>query len=308
MRRTVAVVCIALGVFCIALAPLLRYWVAPTFMKTPLDYYSTLVNRTDDATYFSAKDLEQIDNAEVEATTTLRADVAASNDDVVVFDGFTWVKDVGTDFAFLSTSRRIAHDRENGLAVDCCDNSINEKSVNPSGQAFKWPFLVEKKDYEFFDPTIADSSTIEFEGEEEVKGVPTYKFVQRIEPTKIGERTLPKKLLELKGKGDVEADEMYSITRTYWVEPTTGVGVDLIEDQHRAAVVDGEERLILFDGEMRFDEKTVSQQLKTASQSSRLTLARTTGPIILLGVGVVLFAGGVILTFVGASRSRGRRG
>ncbi len=35
MRRTVATVCIAFGVFCLVLAPLLRYWVAETFMKTP---------------------------------------------------------------------------------------------------------------------------------------------------------------------------------------------------------------------------------------------------------------------------------
>lgn len=306
MRRTVAVVCIALGVFCIALAPLLRYWVAPSFMKTPMDYYSTSVNRSEDATYFSAKDLELVENVTVEATTTVRADVAASNDETVVWDGFTWVKDVENDFAFLSSDRRIGHDRETAQAVDCCDAMVNDDPVTPSGQAFKWPFLVEKRDYEFFDTTTKKTWPIKFEGEAEVRGLPVYKFVQKIGPEKIGERTLPKDLLGLKGKGDVEADEMYSITRTYWVDPITGVGVDLSEDQHRAAVVDGEERLVLFDGDMRFDDDTIEANLKTAEQGEQLTLARTTAPIILIVVGLLLFGGGIVL-FLTGGRARGHR-
>ncbi|CAM3708725.1 hypothetical protein GCM10009799_27230 [Nocardiopsis rhodophaea] len=301
MRRTAAVVCIALGVFCLVLAPLLRFWVAGAAMKAPLDQYSETVNRDDDATYFSAKDLKLVEHAEVEAYTTVRGDVAASDDDTAVWDQFTWVKDVDRDFAFLSNTRRVGHDRVTGEAVDCCDASVNEEPVKQKGQAFKFPFLTEKKDYEFFDTATKQTLPIKFAGEEtlDVDGqkVDTYKFTQKIEPTKIEERTLPKSLLGMKGDGDATTDVMYNVTRTYWIEPTTGAPIDLREQQHRGAFVDGEEKLVLFDGDMRFTDETKKSNLETASEGADLIpLVRTTLPLALLIVGVVLIAlGGVLL-------------
>src|SRR5690606_41671194 len=83
MRRTVAVVCIALGVFSLVLAPLLRFWMASALMKTPMDQYSETVNRGEAVTYFSAEELEQIEGATAEAYTTARGDGGASGGDLV---------------------------------------------------------------------------------------------------------------------------------------------------------------------------------------------------------------------------------
>ncbi|MBB6170193.1 hypothetical protein HNR23_000253 [Nocardiopsis mwathae] len=312
MRRTVAVVCIALGVFSLVLAPLLRFWVAGAAMKAPLDQYSETVNRGDDVTYFSAQDLEQVDHATVEAYTTVRGDVAASDADIAVWDQFTWVKDVDEDFAFLSTSRRAGHDRVTGEAVDCCDASVNEEPVKQKGQAFKFPFLTEKKDYEFFDTATRQTLPIRFEGEEtlDVDGeqIDTYKFVQVVEPTKIEERTLPKSLLDMDGDGDATADVMYNVTRTYWIEPTTGAPIDLLESQHRGAFVDGEERLVMFDGDMRFTDETIKSNVETAAEgASLIPLVRTTIPLVLLVTGVALVALGGILLATARTAAHGKR-
>src|SRR5699024_9575195 len=83
------------------------------------------------------EDVEQVEDATVEAHLTIRADVASSSDDVVVWDQFTWVKDADTDFGISSTSRRAGHDRVTGEAVDCCDGMINDEAGVQSGQA--WP-------------------------------------------------------------------------------------------------------------------------------------------------------------------------
>jgi 3-mercaptopyruvate sulfurtransferase SseA len=85
MRRTVAVVLIALGVFCLALAPMMRTWMSSSLMKTPLDYYNPTVN-VGEVTYFNIEDVELVEDADVEAHSTIRADVASSSDDVVVWD------------------------------------------------------------------------------------------------------------------------------------------------------------------------------------------------------------------------------
>ncbi|WP_026124481.1 DUF3068 domain-containing protein [Nocardiopsis baichengensis] len=303
MRRTVAVVCIALGVFSLVLAPLLRFWMAGAVMKTPMDYYSEKVVRGENVTYFSAEELEQVEGATVEAYTTLRADVAASDSDTVVWDQFTWIEDIERDFAIQSSSRRAGHDRETGEVVDCCDASVDEEPTAQSGQAFKFPFLTEKKDYEFFDATAMETEPMEFAGEEEIEGVATYKFVQEIEPTKVGEREMPRSLLDMEGDGDVVTDEMYSVTRTYWIEPTSGAPIMVTEDQHRGAFVDGEERLVLFDGDMRMTDETVDANIENAEQAlTMLPLLRTVLPLVLVGAGAVLIGAGVLLWLLGGGR------
>jgi hypothetical protein len=307
MRRTVAVVCIALGVFSLVLAPLLRFWMASALMKTPMDYYNETVNRGEDVTYFSAEELEAVEGATVEAYTTLRADVAASDEDTVVWDQFTWVEDVERDFAIQSTTRRAGHDRVSGEAVDCCDASVNDESVAQTGQVFKFPFSTEQRDYEFFDTTAQEAFPIAFQGVEDVNGVETYRFEQVVELTKVGERTLPRSLLDMDGEGDVTTDEMYSVTRTYWIEPTTGSPINLREDQHRGAFVDGEERLVLFDGVLQFDDETVEGQISDAEQGmTTLPLLRTTLPAVLVVAGVLLVVVGGVLAVTGRSSARER--
>ncbi|WP_046471956.1 DUF3068 domain-containing protein [Allosalinactinospora lopnorensis] len=307
MRRTVAVVCIALGVFSIALAPMLRFWVASAVMKTPMDYYDQKVNRGEDVTYFSIEDVELVEGATVEAHTTIRGDVAASDEDTVVWDQFTWVKDADTDYAFQSTTRRTGHDRVTGEAVDCCDPSVNDESVRQEGQAFKFPFLTEQKDYEFFDTTVQETNPIRFDGEEVVHGVETYRFVQEIEPTKIDEREIPRDLVDMEGDGDVTTDEMYSVTRTYWIEPTTGSPIHLSEEQHRGAYVDDEEVLTLFKGTMDWTDETIEGNIEGAQQGMTIIpLLRTTLPIALLAVGAGLLLLGGVLMAASRSGARGR--
>jgi len=306
MRRIAAVVCIALGVCLLALAPLLRFWTAESLMKAPLDYYNKATNHGEDVTYFSAEEMELIEGATVEAYTTVRGDVAASDDKTVVWDQFTWVKDVERDFAISSTYRRAGHDRVSGRGVDCCDASVNDEEVEQNGQIYKFPFLTEKRDYKFFDTTSEATHPITFEGEETYHGVDVYKFEQVIDSVKIGERTLPASLLDMEGNGDVTGSEMFSLTRTYWIEPTTGVPIGLSEDQHRGVVVDDEERLVLFDGTMVWDDETVQGQIESAEQGMTvLPLVRTVIPISCLIGGVVFVIGGGLLLIGTGNRNTG---
>ncbi|TDQ52006.1 DUF3068 domain-containing protein [Actinorugispora endophytica] len=307
MRRTVAVVCIAFGVFCLVLAPLLRFWMASAVMKTPMDYYAQSEIQGEGVTYFNAGELEIIEDARVEATMTIRADVAASDDETVVWDQFMWVRDVERDFAFLSSTRRTPHDRVTGEAVDCCGASVNEETTVQSGQAFKWPFMVEQRDYEFFDTTTRRTLPIRFEGVEEVEGVEAYKFVQDVEPTSIETRDFPRSLLGMEGEGDVTADVVFSNTRTYWVDPVTGSPLDLSEDQRRVAVVDGEERLVMFQGVLSFSDETVAANIENAERGDLVVLIRSTLPVALLAVGVAIVVFGVVLYVPRGSAGRARR-
>lgn len=305
MRRTVAIVFIALGVFCLALAPLMRTWMATSLMKTPMDYFSQPVV-TGQADYFNIEDVEQVEDATVEAHLTIRADVASSSDEVVVWDQFTWVKDAETDFGISSMSRRAGHDRVTGEAVDCCDAMIDDDAVAQSGQAWKFPFFTEQRDYEFFEATVQEVAPMRFDGVETVQGVEAYRFVQEVGPSVIDEQTVPREVAGLEGEGDVTGDVEYSITRTYWIEPISGSPIDVSEDQHRAVVVDGEEVLTMLSGELRYTPETINAAIENTEQARQfLPLLRTTLPIVALVAGVGFVGVAVVLLVTGrAGRER----
>ncbi|MFD6951163.1 hypothetical protein A6A08_13495 [Nocardiopsis sp. TSRI0078] len=300
MRRTVAVVLVAFGVFFLALAPMARTWLSSSLMKTPLDYYSQTVLTAEGATYFNIEDVELVENATLEATSTIRADVASSTDETVVWDQFTWVKDAETGFGITSSSRRAGHDRVTGEAVDCCDAMVNDESVAQSGQAWKFPFFTEERDHDFFETTVGEVVPMEFQGTEEVKGVETYKFVQEVDDSTVGERTLPRSVAGLEGEGDVTGDEVFSITRTYWIEPVTGSPLKISEDQNRVVVVDGEEVLTLFDAELVSNDESVQNAVENAEQGrTMLPLLRTTLPVVFLVVGAGFVGVAVVLFLTG---------
>ncbi|WP_017605460.1 DUF3068 domain-containing protein [Nocardiopsis alkaliphila] len=304
MRRTVAVVLIALGVFCLVLAPMTRMWMASSLMKTPLDYYNATV-LTGEATYFNIEDVELVEDADIEAHSTLRADVASSTDDVVVWDQFTWIKDADTDFGISSSSRRAGHDRVTGEAVDCCDAMIDDESVTQSGQAWKFPFMTEQRDYDFFETTVEETVPMEFQGVESIDGIEAYKFVQTVEPTVIGQRELPRSVAGLEGEGDVVGDETFSIVRTYWIEPISGSPINVSEDHHRAVVVDGEEVLTLLSGELVYDDATRAASIENTDQARAvLPLLHSTLPIVALVAGIGLIGVAVVLLVTGRGADR----
>ena len=303
MRRNLAVACIALGVFAIVLAPLLRFWVADAVMQTPMDYYQEPVHEAEDATYFNIEDVELVEDVTVQAHTTLRADVAASDSDVVVWDQFTWVRHVDgdndNDFALESNTRRVGHDRTTGEAVDCCDPTVNEESVVQTGQAYKFPFLTEQRDYEYFDTTTEQTEPMVFDGVDEIEGHETYRFVQEISETKVDERVIPADVLGIEDDTDdtdVTTDEMYSVERTFWIDPHTGTPLNQHEHQQLSAHVDGEEELVLLDADLQWTDETIDAYIDASSEGiTAIPLLRTTLPIILLAAGGILTVAGVVL-------------
>lgn len=308
MRRTFAVILVAVGVFLLALAPLLRFWVAESVMRTPMDYYSEIVHEADNATYFNIEDLEVVEGANVRAHTTLRADVAASSaeDEVVVWDQFTWVEDVQTGYGITSNTRRVGHDRRTGEAVDGYDSAINESSVVQSGLAFKFPFLPEQRTYEFYDTTSQQSAPMEFDGVETVEGsyegsaweVDAYRYVQHIDEIVIDQRTVPADLLGMdEDEGDVETDEVFQITRTYWVDPVTGQPLRQLEEQERVARADSGEELILLEADLE------SNFQGERTGTTVIPLLRETLPVTFLALGGLMILSGGLLYFAGRRSS-----
>jgi hypothetical protein len=254
MRRILAPTLIGLGVFLLLTALLLRVWAYPRLAVSPVDQDSATKAEAKNATIFDT-DPEVLEPFETDLTvvSSTRGDVKATEDDapdgVLVWVDTTqiWADADGEDAPERSVSvDRVAHDEKTGEAVKCaeCDTFSEAEegeqvAIDRSGQYFKFPFGTEKKDYEFWDDTLAEALPASFEEEDEIDGLKVYKFVQTIEQQEVGTREVPGVIFDV-DEPAVDATSMYGVTRTFYVEPVTGVIIDRVEDRDESIVYEGE--------------------------------------------------------------------
>jgi hypothetical protein len=104
----------------------------------------------------------------------------------------------------------------------------------------------------------------------------------------------------------------YESTSTFWVEPTTGIVVDVDRQEIRKAGIGGPGGSVLaavpvYDVSTRFTEQSVTAAADEANdKKSDLTTFGTTWPWILAGLGVLLLVGGLLLALMGRRRGGGR--
>jgi DUF3068 family protein len=303
LRRTVGLVLLALGVAFLVLGPLLRFYADPRLAKAPLDQYSTTVSEAPNATFLDVGKLQVRTGETLTATRTVRGDVAAGNADRVVYDVFVRVEDADKNLV-TATTDRVALDRRTSLAQSCCGESLNGQPAKHQGIEYKFPFGVQKKTYQYFDTTLGKASDMKYLKSEDVAGLNTYKFEQRIEPTQIAELEVPGTLIG-RSESSVPVQRFYSNTRTVWVEPKTGAIVKGQEKQFSTLRDDsGTDKLTVTDATLTFTDKTIREQAKTAKDGARLIgLLGTTGPIVLVVLGLLLAAVGLGLGVGGGRRS-----
>jgi Porin PorA len=156
-----------------------------------------------------------------------------------------------------------AIDRKTMEAVE--NFSDDDRVVSRQGLVIGWPIDTEQQDYVGWNGDTLATVTLAYEGEEERGGIDTYRFTAAGEPALIVDPAmlatlppaLPKELLgqlgATLGLSDEQAAQFgqllevmpdpvpiaytYGFDKTYWVEPTTGVLVDVDVSETRAAVI-----------------------------------------------------------------------
>jgi len=296
MRRAVGYVLVGLGAFLIVAAPLLKWYAAPQLIKAPLDQYSTTVSQANGATFLDISTLSVLTGQQLTASRTVRGDVAAGNSDVAVWDVFVRVA-AAENKLVTATTDRVAFDRRTSEAVNCCGEHVNgDKSVRHQGIEYKFPFGAKKQTYQYFDTTLRGATPMEYQGEEELAELDVYRYVQRIEPTKIAELDAPGVLLG-RPEPAVASDRFYSNTRTVWVEPVSGVVVKGQEEQlSTVRAQQGAGELVVTQATLVFNDQTIAEQADNASEArSRISILTFTGPLVSLLIGIVLVVIGVLL-------------
>ncbi|MEK9735873.1 MAG: DUF3068 domain-containing protein [Candidatus Nanopelagicales bacterium] len=316
MRRGIGIVLIGLGVFLVVLGILLRVTVVPAVAKAPLSpgEDSGGVTQTDQsgvaAKLFDPATLTERRDVAVKAIRYTRGDVPASqtqealSQDLAIYDTFQRVEDEAGVVVTADTAR-FAFNRVTTQLSNCCGANLDGENVEMSGIVpLKFPMFTQQQTYPYFDTSLNRGVDAVFQGEEEIEGLPVYKFLVTVEPTQIGTIEVPGELVGSPLPSYV-APRYYSMALTLFVEPTTGAIVKGESDQLQTLRgPDGTDQVTVIDAVIGTDPAQVSTYVEDVKPLAALiNLLNNTAPLVAVIAGLLLLIIGILLVAV-----RGRQG
>jgi Porin PorA len=185
------------------------------------------------------------------------------------------------------------------------------------GLSYRFPFDTEKKTYPYFDPIAQRAFDANYEGEEDVNGLTTYRFTQNVGYNDEGELVEPIKyaslydneedgvvtarasLWGLEGDPDepITMTRFYAAQRNFWVDPVSGTIVRSEEHaNHYYARDELRPEMALADYTVTSTEETVESQVASArDERDRIGLWSRILPITFTAAGLVALVGGALL-------------
>ncbi|MFF3688581.1 DUF3068 domain-containing protein [Streptomyces sp. NPDC002187] len=287
MRRRASLVLVALAVLCAALGPLLRWYAFPRLAKIPPGQYQEMVLEAKPATLLDYGTLQAKEVEKVTIVQTLKGNVEESRKiersagrDVVVWDCLSYVQ--GPDGRMVSQlPERYIFDAHSQAPVHATGESVDGDAVRREGIEFKWPFLTEKRDYEYFDAQTRTSAPIHYKGTRTFRGLDVYYFEQTIAWTKV---PYPKKM-PIPGVDATTLEEQtgttrwYTTKRMFWVEPVTGApvnGEEIHKEELRGGtLLGGRDKVTAFAGHVKMREDYLDHTVALVSSQRQLVLLMT---------------------------------
>ena len=221
-------VMVALGAFLLTLAALLPLYVHERIALLPSETEFDIRMVDEDAGYLDTSTWRWVDAAEL--TRVTRVDGSAHGG-----DWSAWEVSVDAsvpDRMIDHWSRRVIVDRETGRAVNCCGEHVNgDRAVRQAGLVYSWPPGAPEGDHPFYDAEARSAPMLEFQERDEVAGIPVRRYSQWVEAVQVPEsaRPVPADLFREGAPGTVTATRWLEVSRTFWVEPVSGIVVDAHE-------------------------------------------------------------------------------
>ena len=297
MRRVVGLVLVGLGTCLIVFAVLMPTYVSSRVLKFPLNEYETATLNASNVSYFSPTKLTELTGVNMEATYTLKGDAAAGSSSTAVWNEFTYVYDESNKLPFSTMTRTFAFNRRNAQIVDCCGANVNgDASIRQTGYVgYVLPIGTQKQTYDIFDPNINKPEPFTYDGTGTVDGIQTYRFVENVGPTQNGSQTLPGSLVNLT-QATVTLPQYYQNQVTYWIDPTTGVLLNVTENE-KLTLEDsaGSQALLLLDANFAATQASINRVVSQDNTSrSKVSLVNTILPLVTGILGVVLLIAGIV--------------
>ncbi|TYR44587.1 MULTISPECIES: DUF3068 domain-containing protein [Streptomyces] len=303
MRRRAGLVLLAFAVFFAALSPLLRWYAFPRLAKIPPSQYQEVVLEAKPAVLLDYSTLKAKKVEKVTIVQTLKGNVEESEKiersagrDVVVWDALSYIE--GPDGKMVSAiPERYIFDAHTQAPVNATGEMVDGDPVRREGIEFKWPFLTEKRDYEYFDAQTRTTAPIHYKGTRTFRGMEVYYFEQTIPWTKVA---MPKKMpiegITAEQIAQTGMTRWYTTKRMFWVDPVTGAPVNG-EEIHREELRDAkkmgmsEDTVTAFSGHVKMREDYIADTVDLVKSQRVLVLLLTSYlPWGFLGLGIGLAA------------------
>ncbi|WP_344775806.1 DUF3068 domain-containing protein [Nocardioides panacisoli] len=303
MSRSAPHVLVGLGVFLIVAAGLVRFYAYPALAKVPSSYDTTTELDAQGAQVLNFKTFQpETHDLAIEAR-TLSDPSATPPDGVAIWQTSTTVRRED-DSVFQQTRDMTPFDDVTGEAVSCdgCPSwvaegdgdNVKEVPVERDGLTLKFPFDTQKKDYQVWDDTVGKATTATYEGTDEIQGLTVYKFVQEIPESVVETREVPGSMFG-SDKASVDAEMVYGMTRTFYIEPVTGSPVNRVEVRTQELSYDGQS-VPVFDGTVQYTDDQVSTEVDDLSSKAMvLGSLRMMVPLAFLLIGLLAVAAGLLL-------------
>ncbi|MER5444265.1 DUF3068 domain-containing protein [Streptomyces sp. NPDC002766] len=286
MRRKASLVLLAFAVFFAALSPLLRWYAFPRLAKIPAGQYQDMVLEAKNATLLDYGTMKAKKVSKVTIVQTLKGDVAAAKRigsaagrDVVVWDGLSYVQ--GPDGKMVSEiPERYIFDAHSQAPVHATGEMVDGDPVKRTGIEFKWPFLTQKRDYEYFDAQTRTTNPIHYKGTQDFRGVKVYYFEQTIPWTKVPfPKTMPVKGITPESVAKTGTTRWYTTVRRFWVEPVTGApvyGEEIHKEELRGGtLLGGRDKVTAFAGHVKMREDYIRHTVALVKSNRTLVLLMT---------------------------------
>jgi Porin PorA len=342
MLRFAACGIIGLGAALLIAALLLSTYTSSRIAKIPLDIDTTLISDGNgtalDSASLSGDHLVVNQNVPLVSQQQVSVESPA-NADVVTLQVGTSVrrtdkqKDSGLLLAIVDTvtlnrktAMAVSDDTHTGGSVQkprayCDENPPTAIPLRHDGLSYRFPFHTEKKTYPYFDPIAQKPFDVNYDSQEDVNGLTTYRFTQNIGYNPDGKLVAPVKYPSLyagaeDGKATTSAamwgvqggdpaeqitmTRYYAAQRTFWVDPVSGTIVKQTEHANHYFARDPlKPEVTLADYRVTSNEDTVESQVNAArDERDRLALWSRVLPITFTAVGLIsLIGGGLLASF-----------
>jgi hypothetical protein len=340
---------IGLGAALLIAALLLSVYTSGKITKIPLDIDATLSSEGTgtalDAASLSTEHIVVNQNVPLASQQQVSVE-APANADVVTLEVGTTLRRTDRQQEtglLLAIADRVTLDRKTAMAVSD-DNKLHGAVLEPpllkpgeepkpgqprvndtrqwlqlrhEGLAYRFPFHTEKKTYPYFDPIAQKPFDANYEGEEDVNGLTTFKFTQNVGYNSEGKLVAPityQSLYPGNEDGKVTASaamwgvpgepteqitmiRYYAAQRTFWVDPVSGTIVKKSEHANHYYARDGlKPELTLTDYKITSTADTVESPVNAAhDERDRLALWSRVLPITLTATGLIALIGGAVL-------------
>ena len=342
MLRFAACGIIGLGAALLIAALLLSTYTSSRITKIPLDIDTTLVSDGNgtalDSASLSGDHLVVNQNVPLVSQQQVSVESPA-NADVVTLQVGSSVrrtdkqKDSGLLLAIIDTvtlnrktAMAVSDDTHTGGSVQkpraySDENPPTAIPLRHDGLSYRFPFHTEKKTYPYFDAIAQKPFDVNYDSQEDVNGLTTYRFTQNVGYNPDGKLVAPVKYPSLyagdeDGKvttsaamwgvqgGDpaeqITMTRYYAAQRTFWVDPVSGTIVKQTERANHYFARDPlKPEVTLADYRVTSNEDAVESQVNAArDERDRLALWSRVLPITFTAVGLIsLIGGGLLASF-----------